>query len=694
MRLAYFTPLPPSKSGVADYNAELLPHLARGAEISVFVEQTNELRAHQHAADFAVYNAIHFDEIQRQQPFDLCIYHQGNNQYHEYIYERALATPGLVVMHEHCLHHLLAWRTLGRDDDDDYWDELFYAYGRLGARVGEMRAGGVGSDYQQFLLPLSRRLIARSLGIIVHNQYSAAAVADDLEAIGRSVPVTVFPHHLAPQTYQLDDWDKNQCRRSLGLPEDAWVIGSLGFVTQAKRIPATLRVFKRLLALVPNALFVIVGEDHTRHPIAPLIRELGLRDRVRITGYATERDFFRYLKAVDVVVNLRYPTAGESSGTLTRALGAGKPVVVTDFGQFGELPDDVCLKVSAGPDEEKDLYARLRALAYRPALRESLSRRAATWVREECDISKSAARYLQFAEQIIKARSDDFSRLRNTTEEAVTTGYELNFKAAPTIKLDRAEALRYVAGFFADDPNATGYLQKHGQRIIETVELVPVGAPGQRLLELSSYLQMTPLIKKHGHYGEIVITNWWTGEPRQKTIAVRNPATGEELSFPMLNLDVERERFPFPDAHFDVALCCELIEHLTADPLHMLIELNRVLKWGGLLILTTPNIASAFSIGKALAGNSPYVYGEYVPKSHGDRHSREYAPSEIKTALNAAGFKVTQLYTKDLWCQTDEPFLQWLEQTNVPRALRGDNIFAVGRKLSTHFDRYPEGLYD
>lgn len=694
MRLAYFTPLPPSKSGVADYNAELLPYLARGADISVFVEQANELRAHQGRADFAVYNAVHFDELQRQRPFDLCIYHQGNNQYHEYIYERALQTPGLVVMHEHTLHHFIAWRTLGRDDDDAYWDELFYAYGRRGARVAEMRAGGVGSDFQQFLLPLSRRLIARSLGIIVHNQFSADEVADDLAAIGRQIPIAIFPHHLAPQTFELDAWDKNECRRSLGLPEDAWVIGSLGFVTQVKRIPATLRAFKRLLALVPNALFVIVGEDHTRHPIAPLIKELGLRERVRITGYATERDFFRYLKAVDVVVNLRYPTAGESSGTLTRALGAGKPVVVTDFGQFGELPDDVCLKVSPGPNEEKELYARLRALAYRPALREALSRQAAAWAREECAVSKSAARYLEFAEQIIKAGGNGFNRARSVMTSAVTTDYELNFKDAPTIKLDHEEALRYVAGFFADDPNATGYLQKHGQRIIETVELVPIGAPEQRLLELSSYLQMTPLIKKHGRYGEIAITNWWQGEPREKTIAIRHAVTGEELSFPMRNLDVEREPFPFPDAHFDVALCCELIEHLTEDPLHMLIELNRVLKWGGLLILTTPNIASAFSIGKALAGNSPYVYGEYVPKSHGDRHSREYAPSEIKLALNSAGFKVVKLYTKDLWCQTDEPFLRWLDQTGVPRELRGDNIFAVGRKLSTHFDRYPDGLYD
>ena len=681
MRLAYFSPLPPSKSGIADYSAELLPYLAKGADITVFVEQADELRLNRHQPDYAVQSAAHFDEINSHTPFDLCLYHQGNNPYHEFIYERALQTPGLLVLHEHCQHHLIAWRTLGRQDENGYWDELFYAYGRLGARVAEMRALGVGSEYQQFLMPLNRRLVASSLGIITHNAYAAS----QLEGLTACTPIELIPHHLAPQTYELDALDAAECRQSLGISENAWVITSQGFVTQSKRIPMVLKAFKRLLSVVPNAMYLIVGEDHWKWSVAPLIEELGLGDRVRITGYTTEKDFFRYLKASDVIVNLRFPTAGETSGTLIRSLGAGKPVIVTDFGQFAELPDDVCLKVSAGPDEEKELYAKLRALAYRPTLREQLSHRASEWIRSENEISRCAARYLSFAEKLVQERGPSWAE-RQT--------HRLEFKQPETIKLDPGESLEYIKGFFADDPNASGYLQKHGKRIIETVELVPVGDESQRLLELSSYLQMTPLIKRHGRYGEIVLTNWWKGETRSQLQTVRNSATGETLSFDMLNVDVERDRFPFPDEHFNVALCCELIEHLTTDPMHMLIELNRVLKWGGLLIVTTPNIASAFSLGKALAGNSPYVYGEYNPKSPGDRHSREYTPNDIKIALNAAGFKVVNLFTKDLWAQTDEAFLQWLDQTSVPRELRGDNIFAVGRKLSTQFDRFPDGLYD
>lgn len=689
MRIAYFTPLPPSKSGIADYNAELLPFLARGAEITVFVEQIKEARAHKTSPDFLVAEAIHFDELNTAPPFDICIYHQGNNPYHEYIYERALRTPGLLVLHEHCLHHLIAWKTLGREDWDAYRDEMFFAYGRSGAHLAEMRERDIGSEYQQFLAPLNRRIASHSLGIVVHNEFAASQI-EWLDLPGRPRPrIDVMPHHMSPKVYELDRWDALECRKSLGIPESSFVVASLGFVTQSKRTPSLLRAFRKLLNLMPDAFCLIVGEDHWKWSVAPLVEELGLRDRVRITGYTTERDFFRYLKAVDVVVNLRYPTAGETSGTLVRALGAGKPVVVSDHGQFGDLPGDVCLKVQPGPEEENELFSRLRTLAYQPMRRERMSRAAMRWVREECGIERSAARYLTIAEQIIR---ENFKK--NAHPQLYPLDSEMRGKTATRIRIEREEALEYVAGFFRDDPNATSYLKIHGERIMRTVELVPEGGPGQRLLELSSYLQMTPLIRRGGRYDEISVTNWWEGEPRVKLQRITHADTGEELALPMANVDVERERFPYADEYFDVALCCELIEHLTEDPMHMMIELHRVLKFGGLLILTTPNIASAFSISESMAGSSPYIYGSYNRTRRADRHSREYTPKDVRTVFEAAGFKVVRLFTENLWHKTDEGLLKMLDRTGVPRELRGDNIFAVGRKASYFVERYPERIYD
>jgi glycosyltransferase involved in cell wall biosynthesis/SAM-dependent methyltransferase len=680
MRFAYFTPLPPSKSGIADYNAELLPFLARGADITVFVERPEEASTGGEG-QYHIESERGFDDLHKQRPFDLCIYHQGNNPQHEYIYERAIVAPGLLVLHEHCLHHLVAWKTLGRDDEEAYWNEMFYAYGRKGGRTADMRSHAVGSDYQQFLTPLNRRIVSRSLGIIVHNRYAASQLE------GATGLVELIPHHLSPAVYELDGLDKAKCRADLGIPQDAWVIASHGFVTQAKRIPTALAAFKRLVQIEPNALYLIVGEDHEKWSVAPLIEELDLKDHVRILGYQPEREFFRYLKAADAMVNLRYPTAGETSGTLIRSLGAGKAVLVSDFAQFSELPDDVVIKIPLGRDEETALFRALRSLIFRPRMKEKLERRAAEWIRSECSIERNAARYLEFAERIVHEQ-------RRGTSAGPARHYRLRFEESAPITFETQEALDYVAGFYTEDPNAQGYMKAHRDRLLRTVGLVPKGDPSRRFLELSSYLQMPLLVRRYGDYGELTVTNWWEGEPREKIQRFRHAATGEEVAFPMKNVDVERDRFPFPDDYFDVALCCELIEHLREDPMHMLLELNRVLRWGGLVIVTTPNITSAFSVQEALAGRSPNLYNHYSRKSAADRHAREYTPTDVRVALESAGFKVLKLFTENVWHETDEAFLEWLDRTDVPRELRGDNIYAIGRKQSEQIDRYPTELYD
>src|SRR5262245_50908216 len=227
-----------------------------------------------------------------------------------------------------------------------------------------------------------------------------------------------------------------------------------------------------------------------------------------------------------------------------------------------------------------------------------------------------------------------------------------------------------------------GYIKVHRERLLRTVKLLPAGNENQRFLELSSYLQMPLLVRRYGKYGEIAVTNWWNGEPREKLQQFRHARTGEQISFPMKNVDVERDRFPFPDGYFDAALCCELIEHLREDPMHMLVELHRVLKWGGLVFLTTPIFTSAFSVQEAMAARSPHIYSLYNRKSPADRHSREYTPTDVQVVLEAAGFKVIELFTENVWHQTDEAFLASLDQSGVPRELRGDNIYAVGRKQS------------
>ncbi len=99
-------------------------------------------------------------------------------------------------------------------------------------------------------------------------------------------------------------------------------------------------------------------------------------------------------------------------------------------------------------------------------------------------------------------------------------------------------------------------------------------------------------------------------------------------------------------------------------------------------------------IREALSHSSPYVYGFYNRKSRSDRHSREFTPKDVRLVLESAGFKVVKLFTANMWTTTDEQFLAELDHTGVSRDLRGDNIFAVGRKMSAQIERYPYQLYD
>jgi SAM-dependent methyltransferase len=143
-----------------------------------------------------------------------------------------------------------------------------------------------------------------------------------------------------------------------------------------------------------------------------------------------------------------------------------------------------------------------------------------------------------------------------------------------------------------------------------------------------------------------------------------------------------------------------LIEHLTEDPMHLMSEINRIVKPGGHLVLTTPNIGSLRGIAAILEGYHPGVFTAYIrPRADGEveaRHNREYAPKEIERLLLNSGFTVTLLETGP-FRQTPRPEEGWvlnlLERFDLPKDLRGDDIYAVGRKTGAVRERYPDWLY-
>ncbi len=125
-------------------------------------------------------------------------------------------------------------------------------------------------------------------------------------------------------------------------------------------------------------------------------------------------------------------------------------------------------------------------------------------------------------------------------------------------------------------------------RLVRTLMLVPPGARSDAVLELGAYMQMTPALACLLGYGEV--RGAYFG-PLGQTDSKVSTIDGKEIFRCEVDLfDVERDRFPYEDGRFQTVLACEIIEHLVLDPMHMLLEIRRVLRSGGTLVLTTPNV--------------------------------------------------------------------------------------------------------
>jgi glycosyltransferase involved in cell wall biosynthesis len=231
---------------------------------------------------------------------------------------------------------------------------------------------------------LNQRVIDSSLGLIVHSR----TVADWIHVIRPAARVAVIPHLVAPRPVR-------SRRAELNLPAEALLIAAVGQVTAAKQLPLALRAFRRLLDFVPEARFLIAGEVLPEVDLDAAIGALGLGERVIRLDYVESPDAFAdWAATADIVLNLRYPTLGETSGAALRVMAAGRPLVVFDHGWYGELPDEAAVKVP--PLDEAALPAALLALAGDPARRAALGAAAAAYVAERCAPAAVADAYLAF----------------------------------------------------------------------------------------------------------------------------------------------------------------------------------------------------------------------------------------------------------------------------------------------------------
>jgi glycosyltransferase involved in cell wall biosynthesis/SAM-dependent methyltransferase len=584
----------------------------------------------------------------------------------------------VVVVHEANLHHLIADITIKRGD----WDAYMRAVEQEGspadlAYAGRVRRLEVGPDYEG--VPMLRQLLSRSKAAIVHS----GCVESELRGAGFSGAVARIPHGA-----WIPEANRSEFRDRLGLDETTPLIGIFGFLKPYKRIGESLRAFRRVVRVHPSAKMILVGEPHPELQLESLIRTLDLGLHVRVLGFRPIEEFVGYLAACDIVLNLRYPTVGENSGTLMRALGLGKAVVVSEVGSFSELPETICLKAPVDASEEDHLFEYLNLLVSRPELRTALGARAREWVETECTWRKVARRYADFLERIAGNGSAPATPATNPAATNTMSAVAAGVRVEP----------EYILSW-APDESAKGYMETHLTRFEKTLEITPPGGPDDRILEMGSYLQITPALQTRLGYGEV--RGCYYGPAGKVDHRSVQSVDGEEFQCTLELFDAEKDCFPYGDGYFSTVLCCELVEHLTEDPMHMMEEINRILRPGGHLVLTTPNIGSLRAIAAVLAGYHPGFFPAYIrPRVEGEepeaRHNREYTAREIVLLFHYAGFEMTLLET-GAFRNEPKPEHEWvkhlLDRYEQPADLRGDGIYAVGRKTGPVRERYPAWLY-
>ncbi len=391
MKIAFFTPLNPIQSGISDYSEELLSALwgakvgGREVDIDLLIDRGYKPSNEEIARTFDVLPGREFGRVAAK--YDAALYQLGNSPAHAYIYDTLVRYPGVVVMHEFVLHHLRVWMTLNGGKRKEYLSLMEKQHGSEGREAARRVMQGQFPE-ALFNYPLSQEVIRKASGIIVHSEYMAGLVRN----VRPDVPLAVVPMGvpLPPLI------PKAEARARLGLDPEMFLVTSVGHLNPYKRVSATLRAFKTLLMQVPNSLYLLVGSRSPNYDPVRQIEMLDLQDHVKSTGYVSQEDFHYYLAASDVCLNLRYPTAGETSASLLRIMGAGVPVLVSRTGSFEELPDAAAGKIDVGDIEEELLLEYLLLLARRPDLRSAMSESARQYVAERHTLEGSARGYLEF----------------------------------------------------------------------------------------------------------------------------------------------------------------------------------------------------------------------------------------------------------------------------------------------------------
>jgi len=382
-RLAYVSPLPPVRSGIAAYSADLLPELARHFDIELVLAQ-DSVDDMGPATRFPQRTTAWFDA--NAQTFDHIVYQFGNSAFHSHMFGLLDRHPGMVVLHDFFLSGVIHYAEAEHELPNHYCRSLYLAHG-YGALVEEKDAGRTESVMRY---PSNKQVLDRATGVIVHSRH-AVALAERWYGAGYGDQWRVLP--LVCLRPGPDTADRNQVRTALGFGPDDYVVCSFGILSAPKCNDRLVEAWiDSTLGRDPRCHLVFVGEiAQGRFGIA-LRDRIAAHPRIKVTGYADTPLYRRYLAAADAAVQLRAGSRGETSGAVFDCLSYGLPTIVNAHGSAAEVPEHACLPLEDVFTQEA-LRAALERLHGDGALRARLGHAAAAYMETTHAPARIAALY-------------------------------------------------------------------------------------------------------------------------------------------------------------------------------------------------------------------------------------------------------------------------------------------------------------
>ncbi len=336
-RLAFVSPLPPQKTGIADYSAELLPELSRHYDITVIVEQPEVTNAWVHA-NAPIHNAAWLRAHANE--FDRVVYQFGNSPFHSHMFDLLTKIPGVVVLHD----FYLSWPVWHRDEHGSAkhsWAQALLAGHGWNAVQQRMQIKNSNEPHQSLEVitayPCNLAVLQQAQGIIVHSNYSRT-LAQQFYGKEAATNWALIPH--LRQAAVLGG--KTEARARLGLSDTAFVVCSFGGLDVTKLNHRLLDAWLASpLAADTNCHLVFVGENHSGEYGQALLRTIDqspAKNRITITGWASVETFRAWLAAADMGVQLRSLSRGETSGTVLDCMNYGLPIIVNANGSMADLP--------------------------------------------------------------------------------------------------------------------------------------------------------------------------------------------------------------------------------------------------------------------------------------------------------------------------------------------------------------------